>query len=494
MSTERADPPATSAPPDTTAAPETTEAPATSAAPDTTTEPDDESTLEWREFDEGLETAILEVPVDYDDPDGPQFELFLARRLADDQENKIGSLLINPGGPGLGGAEYAAGAEFLLGEELLERFDIVGWDPRGTGYTEPAIDCIDDYDDYYAGYDITPDDEAERQQIIDIKQEFTELCTENNEEILEHVGTNDTARDMDSIRRALGEETISYFGFSYGSELGGTWATLFPDTVRAAVLDGASDPNADAVEGGLQQVAGFEGTLTTFLAECSADPECAFHNGGDAEGAFDALMAQLDEAPIPSEEGRPDVTRGVALQAVAEAMYSDDFWDQLSEGLAAAQGGDGEGLLELWDSYYRRMPDGTWPNFLEAFQVIRCMDQVERPTVEEDDATAPRFNAAGPRFSPGTTGEYFCTFFPPTDNPRAEITGADAGPIVVIGTTGDAATPLQSTRNMAAALEDGRLVVVTADQHTGYQVNDCVDDVVHRYLIDLEVPEPETEC
>jgi pimeloyl-ACP methyl ester carboxylesterase len=496
VSTERADPPETTAapatdPPGTTA--DTTEPPDATDPPETS-EPEAASTLEWREFDEGLETAILEVPVDYDDPDGPTFELFLARRLADDQDNKIGSLLINPGGPGLGGAEYAAGAEFVLDDELLERFDIVGWDPRGTGYSEPAIDCVDDYDEYYAGWDITPDDEAERQQIIDVKQDFTERCVENNEDILEHVGTNDTARDMDSIRRALGEETISYFGFSYGSELGATWATLFPDTVRAAVLDGASDPNADALEGSLQQSAGFEATLTTYLAQCSADPECAFHNGGDAEGAFDTLMAQLDETPIPSESGRPDITRDVALQAVAEAMYSDDFWEQLSEALAAAQGGDGSGLLALWDSYYRRLPDGTWPNFLEAFQVIRCMDDVQRLTVEEDDATAPQFNAVAPRFRPGTTGDYFCTFFPPTRSPRAEITGADAGPIVVIGTTGDAATPLQSTRNMAAALEDGRLVVVDADRHGGYQVNDCVQDVVHRYLVDLEVPAGETSC
>ncbi len=371
---------------------------------------------------------------------------------------------------------------------------MVGWDPRGTGYSEPAIDCIDDYDEYYAGYDITPEDDAEHQEIVDTKQDFTERCTESNEAILEHVGTNNTARDMDSIRKALGEETISYFGFSYGSELGATWATLFPETVRAAVLDGASDPNADALEGSVQQVTGFEGTLTTYLAGCSADPECAFHNGGDAEGAFDALMAELDETPIPSEDGRPDIDYGVALQAVTEAMYSDSFWDQLSDGLAAAQGGDGGGLLELWDAYYRRMPDGTWPNFLEAFQVIRCMDQVERPTVEEDDANSAQLRAAAPRFAPYTTGEYFCTFFPPTVEPRAEITGANAGPIVVIGTTGDAATPLASTRNMAAALEDGRLVVVTADQHTGYQVNDCVDDVVHRYLIDLEAPEDETNC
>ena len=215
------------------------------------------------------------MPVDYDDPDGPTFELFVARRLADDQENKIGTLLVNPGGPGFGGSDFAIYADQVYGEPLLERFDIVGWDPRGTGQSEPAIDCIDDYDRYFAGTDITPDDDAERQQIVDLAEEFAHECVTNNTDYIEHIGTNNSARDMDAIRQALGEDEISYFGFSYGSELGATWATLFPETVRAAVLDGASDPNADGIEGSLQQVAGFEATLTTYLAAVQRGPRAA---------------------------------------------------------------------------------------------------------------------------------------------------------------------------------------------------------------------------
>ncbi|MGH9270304.1 MAG: alpha/beta hydrolase [Ilumatobacteraceae bacterium] len=458
-----------------------------------TTVPDDGS-LEWAPVEEGVEMALLDVPVDYEDPDGAQIELYLARRLADDQANKIGSLLVNPGGPGFGGSDFALLADQIYGEELLERFDIVGWDPRGTGSSEPAIDCVDDYDRYTAGIDITPDDDAEKQAIIDLAEEFADECAAKNAEILPFIGTNNSARDMDAIRQALGEEQISYFGFSYGSELGATWATLFPETVRAAVLDGAADPNADPLESNLQQTRGFEGTLTTYLEQCSADTSCPFHNGGDAEGAFDELMESLDETPVPSEPDRPDVDRGVALQAVIQAMYSDSYWPQLSEALAAAQAGDGAPLLALFDSYYQRQSDGTWGNELEAFQSIVCMDQVERPTVEESDAEAPLFNEAAPRIAPDTTGDYFCTFFPESTDPRVEITGAGAGPIVVIGTTGDAATPLESTRIMAETLEDGRLVVVTADQHTGYSVNQCVDDIVHDYLIDLEVPPEESQC
>jgi len=466
----------------------------TDDSPSSGSAPGDEDLFGWEEFLPGVETGLLEVPIDYEDPDAGSFELFVARRLADDQANKIGSLLINPGGPGFGGSDFAIYAEQIYGAELLERFDIVGWDPRGTGLSEPAIDCVDDYDRYYAGIDITPDDDAERQQIIDLAEEFATACVAQNEGYLTSVGTNNTARDMDSIRQALGEEKVSYFGFSYGSELGAAWATLFPDTVRAAVLDGAADPNADGLEGSLQQVAGFEDSLETYLADCSADSSCPFHNGGDAEDAFDALMLKLDESPIPSEPDRPDVTRGLALQGVVQAMYSDALWPQLSQALADAQKGEGGGLLALYDAYFQRRADGTWGNELEAFQTISCMDDPERLTVEEEDATAPQFTEVAPRMAPGSTGSYFCTFYPPTNDPRIEITGADAGPIVVIGTTGDAATPLSSTRAMADALEEGRLVVVTADQHTGYGVNDCVDTVVHEYLVDLVDPPEETQC
>ena len=485
--------------PDTTEASEVTQPPGPTDAPDTTDAPGttvaaNVGEIEWEEQREGIETGSLEVPIDYSDPSKGTFDLFIARHLATDPSKRIGSLLVNPGGPGFGGSDFALFAENIYSETLLEHFDIVGWDPRGTGLTEPAIDCIDDYDRYFASTDITPDDEAERQQIVDLAKEFQELCVENNAGIIEHVGTNNSARDMNSIRRALGEEEITYFGFSYGSELGATWATLFPETVRAAVLDGAADPDADFFESSLQQVRGFEGSITTFLAQCSGDEDCAFHNGGDAEGAFDALMLEIDENPVPSEPDRPDVTRGVALTAVAQAMYSESLWDQLEEALADAQDGDGSGLLGLYDQYYVRNFDGTHDNSLEAFQTISCVDAVERPTVEEEDELADEFTAAAPRFAPGTTGGYFCTFFPPSIDPRIEVTGEGAGPILVVGTTGDPATPLESTENMAEALEQGVLLVVEADQHTGYHVNECSTSTVDDYLVDLVVPESGFTC
>jgi pimeloyl-ACP methyl ester carboxylesterase len=451
-------------------------------------------TLTLESCGDGIECGTIDVPVDYEDPTGPQFTLYAAVHLATDAKNRIGSLLVNPGGPGFGGSDFAVFADQIYGPSILERFDIVAWDPRGTGESTPAIDCIEDYDRYFASTDITPDDDAERQQIIDLAKEFEELCATKNAEILQFIGTNNSARDMDAIRQALGEDKISYFGFSYGSELGATWATLFPDTVRAAVLDGASDPNAPALESGLQQVRGFEASIASFLKQCSENSSCVFNNNGDAEGAFDALMLALDETPVPSNPGRPDIGRGVALSAVAEAMYSQSSWPDLEQALADAQDGNGSGLLDLYDQYYQRGADGVYDNSLEAFQTISCMDSDERLTVEEDDATAPQFIDAGPRFAPGSTGSYFCSFYPQASDPRVVITGAGAGPIVVVGTTGDPATPLASSENMTKALEGGVLVVVVADQHTGYGVNSCVNDAVDQYLVDLVVPENGLRC
>ncbi|MDJ0771736.1 MAG: alpha/beta hydrolase [Ilumatobacter sp.] len=457
--------------------------------------PFEPAAIEWEEFNDAVDVGTLEVPVDYDDPAGPTFELFLARYRAIDSDNRVGSLLVNPGGPGFGGSDYAFFAAQVFDRPLLERFDIIGWDPRGTGESDPPIDCIDDYDPYFTDIDSTPETEEERTELVETAQDFARQCVANNADIIQHVGTNNSARDMDSIRRALGEETISYFGFSYGSELGATWATLFPETVRAAVLDGAADPEADALESSLQQLAGFEASLTKFLARCSADTECPLHNDGDAESAFEELMVSLDADPVIGETGRPRVNRDVATIAVIQAMYSESFWAALRTSLGAAADGDGSGLLALHDNYYQRASDGTYGNELEAFQAISCADTPERPTVDEVEAEQELFTEVAPRLVPeGSAGGFFCSFFPEAIEPRATVTGDGAGPIVVIGTTGDPATPFESTVRMSNILEDGRLVVVEADQHTGYGVNRCVIEVVNDYLIDLEPPADETEC
>jgi pimeloyl-ACP methyl ester carboxylesterase len=451
------------------------------------TDPPTDDPFAWSELGGGIEEGTLLVPLDYDDPNGEQVVLYVVRHRAVDPERRIGTLLVNPGGPGFGGSVLAFSADGIYGQQLLDRFDIVGWDPRGTGSSEPAVDCVEDYDRYF-GLDSSPDTEAERRQLIDAGTEFGEECRDQNAGLLEHLSTADSARDMNAIREALGEATISYFGFSYGSELGATWATMFPDTVRAAVLDGAIDPTVGYLQQNIQQAAGFEAAFDEFLAQCSSDPDCAFHNDGSAEAAFDELSAAIDADSVGVDPDRTEVTQGVLTTAIAQSMYDQSFWPRLEQALAELQDGDGRSTLELYDEYFGYQ-FGEWGNELEAYFAINCLDDPGSAGPDDLLSHEAEFAAAAPRLGRGWLAELlFCAVWPVPPAPPIAITGAGAGPIVVMGTTGDAATPLQSTRNMARALEEGHLVVVAADQHTGYGVNNCGDDAIDNYLVDPSAP------
>jgi pimeloyl-ACP methyl ester carboxylesterase len=452
--------------------------------------------IAFEDLGAGVDGGFITVPVDYSNPQGETFKLWVTRHRTD-SDGRAGVLFTNNGGPGVPASLIAARVNSFFKEPIVERFDVVSWDPRGTGLSGGAVDCINDgeYDRYFGSADITPDDDGEREVLVSLAREFAESCIDSVGELLPHIGTNNSARDIDAIRQALGEEQVSYLGFSYGSELGGVWATLFPDTVRAAVLDGAAHPDAAGIEPVKQQHLGFERVFNSFLAECSANPSCAFHNDGDAEGAYDRLLASLDEQPAAGPAGRPAINQEIAVNAVVQAMYSDRRWPALERALADAANGDGAGLLAFHDSYFQRDPTtGTYPNLLESFLAITCADDPDRVSADEADERAEELIGIAPRVFPYTTGSYGCDFFPPSADPRAEITGERAGPIVVIGTTGDPSTPLDSSAAMADALEEGVLVTVEANQHTAYRSGDCINDVVHQYLIWLEVPPVGTRC
>ncbi|MFM2076806.1 MAG: hypothetical protein RJA49_696, partial [Actinomycetota bacterium] len=441
--------------PDSVAVPETTDpgtpAPSTTeAGTDPTGDPSTTAPLAdrfgWQEVDDGIDEGHLEVPLDWSHPDGETVTLYVVRHRAVDPQHRIGSLLVNPGGPGFGGSDLAFGADGTYGQDLLDRFDIIGWDPRGTGFSEPAVDCIDDYDPYFA-IDSSPDTAAERADLISKAKEFGAACARKNGALLAHIGTADSARDMDAIRSALGEQTISYFGFSYGSELGATWLTMFPDTVRAAVLDGAVDPTVGYLQQNIQQAAGFETEFDKLLAACSADTGCAFHNGGDAEGAFDRLNAAVDARSVPvAVAGRPAVTQGVLVSAIAQALYDQSLWPQLEQALADLQDGDGLGVLELYDEYYGRFHD-EWDDSLEAYFAIGCLDDPGSAGPDDLFTHDAEFATAAPRLGRSWLAELtFCAVWPEPAAPPVTITGKGAGPVVVVGTTGDTATPLASTR------------------------------------------------
>ena len=474
-----------------------------SSSSDTTTNPLETTTtfvvnpIEWKACDGSTSTQVecgnIEVPFDYADPEQGSFVLYIKKHNAASPADRIGSMMVNPGGPGFGGSSLADDAQYYFSQDLIDHFDIIAWDPRGTGESTPAVNCVNTFDEYF-GLDSPPETPEEKQALIDASQAFNDKCAENSGTILPYISTMASAQDINSLRLALGEEKVSYFGFSYGSELGTTWATMFPETVRAIVVDGAVDPNASSVQEGMNQAKGFEGQLTAFLKQCSEKTTCAFHNGGKAEAAFDKLVLDIDSTPLEVSKDRTLVTQGVLFTAVAQAMYSDYYWPQLSEALNAAQGGDGKGILQLYDDYYQRNTDGTYGNELEAFLAISCLDDPGATSTEEVDSHIEEFIAAAPRLGGNFAYGYSCALWPVKQADKVTITGKGAGPIVVIGTTGDAATPLESTRNMALGLEQGILIVVDANQHTGYGANNCVVKAVDDYLIKLIVPANETTC
>jgi pimeloyl-ACP methyl ester carboxylesterase len=474
-----------------------------SSSSDATTNPLDTTTsfvvnpIDWKACDGSTSTEVecgnIEVPFDYADPEQGSFVLYVKKRNASKPANRIGSMMVNPGGPGFGGSSLADDAQYYFSQDLIDNFDIIAWDPRGTGESTPAVDCVDTYDEYF-GLDSPPETPDEKQALIDASQAFNDKCEENSGTILPYISTKASAQDINSLRLALGEEKVTFFGFSYGSELGTTWATMFPETVRAIVVDGAVDPNASSTEEGMNQAKGFEGQLATFLKQCSEKTTCEFHNGGKAEAAFDKLVLDLDAKPLEVSKDRTPVTQGVLFTAVAQAMYSDYYWPQLSEALNAAQGGDGKGILQLYDDYYQRKEDGTYGNELEAFLAISCLDDPGATSTKEVDSHIEEFIAAAPRLGGNFSYGYSCALWPVKQAAKVTITGKGAGPIVVVGTTGDPATPLDSTRKMALGLEQGILIVVDANQHTGYGANNCVVKAVDDYLIKLTVPANETTC
>jgi pimeloyl-ACP methyl ester carboxylesterase len=474
-----------------------------SSSSDTTTNPPENTTtfvvnpIEWKACDGStsakVECGNIEVPFDYADPEQGSFVLYIKKHNAASPADRIGSMMVNPGGPGFGGSSLADDAQYYFSQDLIDQFDIIAWDPRGTGESTPTVNCVDTFDEYF-GLDSPPETPEEKQALIDASQAFNDKCAENSGTILPYISTKASAQDINSLRLALGEEKVSFFGFSYGSELGTTWATMFPETVRAIVVDGAVDPNASSIQEGMNQAKGFEGQLATFLKQCSEKTTCAFHNGGDAEAAFDKLVLDIDSTPLEVSKDRTLVTQGVLFTAVAQAMYSDYYWPQLSEALSAAQGGDGKGILQLYDDYYQRKEDGTYGNELEAFLAISCLDDPGATSTEEVDLHVEEFIAAAPRLGGNFAYGYSCALWPVEQAAKVTISGKGAGPIVVVGTTGDPATPLDSTRKMALGLEQGILIVVDANQHTGYGANNCVVKAVDDYLIKLMVPANETLC
>jgi pimeloyl-ACP methyl ester carboxylesterase len=444
-----------------------------------------------------LEFGTLEVPLDHDDHTAGTIELAVARRPAGDPNRRIGPILVNPGGPGASGIEMVGLLGFLLSRELLDRFDLVSWDPRGVGQST-QVRCGDGaFMDRYTALDPVPSTPQAEAEVDALVREFAELCEADSGWLLPHLHTEASARDMDRIREALGEDRISYIGFSYGTFLGATYAELFPERVRALVLDGAYSRSLRTAALSEGQADGFERSLDTWLSWCRRRA-CAFATGGDLGAAFDQLMESIRQEPLVTDDadGRR-LTVGLAWTGVVVAMYTPALWSQLARALARARDeGDGSALLTLADLYNERSDDGSYSTLQYAFVAYSCMDNPV-PTATEEREAAERTLAAAPRVGPiFVSTPSPCEHWPvPPRGTTEPFAITDGPPILVVATTGDPATPYEWGVRLADELDTAVLLTVEGDGHTAFgSGNRCVDELVVAYLIDLELPSGELRC
>ena len=453
--------------------------------------------LDWEECRRQFLCATLTVPLDYRDAAGETLEIALLKAPAEDPDRRIGSLVVNPGGPGAPGTDYAAQAQAVFREPLLDAYDIVGFDPRGTGASNP-VDCLsDDELDRYVAEDPDPDTPAEVTEYMRWVAAFGAGCAERSGELAAHVTTVEAARDMDVLRAALGESALTYFGASYGTKLGATYADLFPDKVGRMVLDGAVDLSIDSRRLSLEQAGGFETALRAYVEECVSRDDCVL--GDSVEAGLDRIKRFLDEVdaePLPTDSDR-ELRVGNAFYGIVLPLYNRQYWPILDQALGAAFEGDGSALLLLSDLYHSREGGRYVDNSAEAIYAINCLDDPYAIPASEVPAQIPAFEKVAPTFgSVFAWGLTSClgTEVESTERDR-DIDAAGAPPILVIGTTRDPATPYQWAVNLAGQLDSGVLVSRDGDGHTGYNAgNACVDTAVEDYLLHGTVPMDGLSC
>ena len=443
------------------------------------------------------ECSTLEVPVDYGDPTGDTVQLALERAPARNQDDKVGSLVVNPGGPGAPGTDMATNADGYFRPQLLERVDIVAFDPRGTGDSDP-VDCLSDDDlDAYIAQDPTPDSAAEGREYTDEQDAFFQGCVDNSDDLVGHVSTVEAARDMDVLRAALDEPTLRYLGFSYGTTLGATYAELFPAKVGPFVLDGAIDQTLDFRQNAISQAAGFERALRSYVQNC-LEGDCFLGDSmPEALGTITDLLDSIEQKPLPTDEER-DLQIGNAFYGLVLPLYSEANWPALDQGLQEALDGDGSTMLLLSDSYGGREPGGGYAdNSLEAIYAINCLDDPAFIEPNQVPDEIPAFEKASPTFGEvfawGLIGCHGLQVQPSEPTPKIDANGA--APILVVGTTRDPATPYEEAVALADQLESGVLLTRDGDGHTAYNKgNSCIDEAIEGLLLDGTVPADDTEC
>ncbi|MFF7451267.1 MULTISPECIES: alpha/beta fold hydrolase [unclassified Streptomyces] len=459
--------------------------------------------LNWRSCGvPGFECATLKAPLDYGKPDVGDVRLAVSRKKATGSGKALGSLLVNPGGPGGSAVGYLqAYAGIGYPAEIRARYDMVAVDPRGVARSEP-VKCLNGRDmDAYTQTDTTPDDAAETERLVGAYRKFAEGCGARSAALLRHVSTVEAARDMDILRAALGDERLNYVGASYGTFLGATYAGLFPDRVGRLVLDGAMDPSLPARRLNLDQTAGFETAFRSFARDCVQQSDCPLgKKADDVGGNLKAFFEKLDARPIPTgdADGRR-LGESLATTGVIAAMYDEGAWAQLREALTSAmQERDGAGLLALSDSYYERDAGARYSNLMFANAAVNCLDlPAAFSSPDEVREALPEFEKASPVFGAGLAwASLNCAYWPvrPTGEPH-RITAEGAAPIVVVGTTRDPATPYRWARALAAQLTSSRLLTYEGDGHTAYgRGSSCIDAAINAYLLRGAAPAEGKRC
>ncbi len=466
----------------------------------------DAQPLDWTSCDSGFECAHLLVPFNYGQPDGRRFTLPVIKLAATDPSRRIGALVVNPGGPGGSGVQYALGARSELPAAVLARFDIVGFDPRGVGGSEPALHCETGPQlDQYLATDDEPATAAQLAGVVEQSKLFAARCEQNSATLLPYVGTENAARDMDVLRAALGDARLSYLGKSYGTYLGAWYAELFPRRVRALVLDGAVDPDTPSLQGDITQAQGFGVAFASFAAWCMTTSGCPL--GGSSSAAagpaaravakVQGLITRADATPLENQlnDGQP-ADGAMLVTGIAAALYSKAYWPDLKTALASAFGGNGTVLVELANLLAGRNQNGTYSNLADAETAIDCLDRPWPRALSTWQAAAKQAAAAAPLFgAPILWGSLTCAYWPVPSAPLPQLRAAGARPILVVGTTRDPATPYRWAQALARDLASGVLLGWNGDGHTAYgQGSACVDTIVNDYLIDLTVPRSGVVC
>jgi pimeloyl-ACP methyl ester carboxylesterase len=449
--------------------------------------------LVWHPCAGTFQCTTLTVPLDYRHPAGKTLQIAVVRQQSSGSYE--GSLIVNPGGPGGSGVTFVE-EDASAFSQLTDHFDLVSFDPRGVGQSDP-IRCLTSAQlAAYINTDPVPTDAAEHAHMVAEAKLFANSCYARNGSYLEHVGTIDQARDMDVLRAALGDAKLTYYGASYGTYLGAKYAQLFPTHIRAMVLDGALNPDEPATQENRVQAIGFQTDLDDFLAACVASGSCPLGSTDEtAHAGLEALAAALTAHPL-TVDGR-ELGAGEYFEGLASGLYTPSDWSQLWTALGSAAKGDGTELLEFADALTERNSDGSYTNLIESNMAINCIDRPSPRSVAVYDRDAAAFARVAPDFGAAIEyGSLPCAFWrvPPVEQVHP-VTAPGAPPILVIGTTRDPATPYVWAQALAKQLTSGVLLTYIGDGHTAYLRHDpCIDAAVKNYIDNLTTPTVGTRC